>query len=174
MGLRNAVMGVGALAVLVWTNPYVMVQVLGILVLVVLPSMWFGRRVRKLSRASQDRVADSSAIAAEVLNAIPVVQSYTAEVREADRFDASTENAFRTAVRRTKARSVLVAFIIIATSARAALGPVPGHASRAARATSRPATWARPWSTWPSSRARRRCSARSTATCCAPPAPPNG
>ena len=117
MGLRNAVMGVGALAILVWTNPYVMVQVLGILVLVVLPSMWFGRRVRKLSRASQDRVADSSAIAAEVLNAIPVVQSYTAESREAARFDASTDSAFRTAVRRTKARSVLVAFIIIATSA---------------------------------------------------------
>ncbi|RYF34078.1 MAG: ATP-binding cassette domain-containing protein [Comamonadaceae bacterium] len=117
MGLRNAVMGAGALAMLVWTNPYVMVQVLGILVLVVLPSMWFGRRVRKLSRASQDRVADSSAIAAEVLNAIPVVQSYTAESREATRFDASTTAAFRTAVRRTKARSVLVAFIIIATSA---------------------------------------------------------
>ncbi|MET3180616.1 ABC transporter transmembrane domain-containing protein [Variovorax sp. NFACC27] len=117
MGLRNAVMGVGALAVLIWTNPYVMVQVLGILVLVVLPSMVFGRRVRKLSRASQDRVADSSAIAAEVLNAIPVVQSYTAEGREAARFSGSTENAFRTAVRRTRARSVLVAFIIIATSA---------------------------------------------------------
>ena len=117
MGLRNAVMGIGALGILVWTNPYVMVQVLGILVLVVLPSMWFGRRVRKLSRASQDRVADSSAIAAEVLNAIPVVQSYTAEAREAARFDASTDSAFRTAVNRTKARSVLVAFIIIATSA---------------------------------------------------------
>jgi ATP-binding cassette subfamily B protein len=117
MGLRNAVMGIGALAVLVWTNPYVMVQVLGGLVLVVLPSMWFGRRVRKLSRASQDRVADSSAIAAEVLNAIPVVQSYTAEVREAARFDASTDDAFRVAVRRARARSVLVAFIIIATSA---------------------------------------------------------
>ncbi len=117
MGLRNAVMGAGALAMLVWTNPYVMTQVLLILVLVVVPSMWFGRRVRRLSRASQDRVADSSAIAAEVLNAIPVVQSYTAEAREAARFDASTENAFRTAVRRSKARSVLVAFIIIATSA---------------------------------------------------------
>ncbi|GAA4333033.1 ABC transporter ATP-binding protein/permease [Variovorax defluvii] len=117
MGLRNAVMGIGALAMLVWTNPYVMFQVLGILVLVVLPSMWFGRRVRRLSRASQDRVADSSAIAAEVLNAIPVVQSYTAESREAARFDASTDDAFRTAVRRTRARSVLVAFIIIATSA---------------------------------------------------------
>ena len=117
MGLRNAVMGIGALAMLIWTNPYVMFQVLGILVLIVLPSVWFGRRIRKLSRASQDRVADSSAIAAEVLNAIPVVQSYTAESREADRFNLSTDNAFKTAVRRSKARAVLVAFIIIATSA---------------------------------------------------------
>ena len=117
MGLRNSVMGIGALAMLIWTNPYVMFQVLGILVLVVVPALWFGRRVRKLSRASQDRIADSSAIAAEVLNAIPVVQSYTAETREAQRFTASTDNAFDTAVRRTKARSVLVAFIIIATSA---------------------------------------------------------
>ncbi|MDP3356732.1 MAG: ABC transporter transmembrane domain-containing protein, partial [Polaromonas sp.] len=116
MGLRNAVMGVGALAMLVYTNPYLMVQVLVVLVLIVLPSVWFGRRVRKLSRASQDRVADSSAIAAEVLNAIPVVQSYTAENREAARFDTSTENAFVTAIRRTRARSVLIAFIIIATS----------------------------------------------------------
>ena len=117
MGLRNAVMGVGALIMLVYTNPYLMVQVLGVLVLVVLPAAWFGRRVRKLSRASQDRVADSSAIAAEVLNAIPVVQSYTAEAREAARFNVSTTDAFNVAVRRTAARSVLIAFIIIATSA---------------------------------------------------------
>jgi ATP-binding cassette subfamily B protein len=117
MGLRNAVMGVGALGILIWTNPVVMLQVLLVLVLIVLPSLWFGRRVRKLSRASQDRVADSSAIAAEVLNAIPVVQSYTAESREAKRFNVSTDNAFQTAIRRTRARSVLVAFIIIATSA---------------------------------------------------------
>ncbi len=117
MGLRNAVMGIGALGMLVYTNPYLMVQVGGVLVLIVAPSVWFGRRVRKLSRASQDRVADSSAIAAEVLNAIPVVQSYTAESREAARFNVSTTNAFSVAIRRTKARSVLVAFIIIATSA---------------------------------------------------------
>ena len=115
MGLRNTVMGIGAMAMLVVTNPYVMTQVLGILVLVVLPSLFFGRRVRKLSRASQDRVADSSAIAAEVLNAIPVVQSYTQEEREARRFDTSTENAFATAVTRTRMRSMLVAFIITAT-----------------------------------------------------------
>jgi len=117
MGLRNTVMGIGALGMLIWTNPYVMLQVLTLLVLVIVPSLWFGRRVRKLSRASQDRVADSSAIAAEVLNAIPVVQSYAAEERESARFNASTDSAFETAVKRTKARSVLVAFIIIATSA---------------------------------------------------------
>ena len=117
MGLRNVVMGLGALVMLIYTNPIVMIQVFGVLVLIVLPSVWFGRRVRKLSRASQDRVADSSAIAAEVLNAIPVVQSFTAEVRESARFDKSTGDAFQVAVRRTAARSVLVAFIIIATSA---------------------------------------------------------
>ncbi|MCG2593984.1 ATP-binding cassette domain-containing protein [Ramlibacter sp. XY19] len=117
LGLRNLVMGVGALGMLVVTHPYVMTQVLLVVLLVVLPAMWFGRRVRKLSRASQDRVADSSAIAAEVLNAIPVVQSYAAETREAQRFDDATENAFRTGIRRTKARAALVAFVIIANAA---------------------------------------------------------
>ena len=117
MGLRNAVMGIGALGILIWTNPYVMLQVLGALVLIVMPAMYFGRKVRKLSRASQDRIADSSAIAAEVLNAIPVVQSYAAEDKEAARFDLSTNNGFKTAVTRSKARAILVAFIIIATSA---------------------------------------------------------
>ncbi|HEX5739553.1 MAG TPA: ABC transporter transmembrane domain-containing protein, partial [Hydrogenophaga sp.] len=117
MGLRNTFMGLGALIMLVVSHPYVMIQVLLVIGLVVLPTMWFGRRVRKLSRASQDRVADSSAIAAEVLNAIPIVQSYTAEDREAQRFDASTEHAFDTAVRRSRARAGLVAFIIIANAA---------------------------------------------------------
>ena len=117
MGLRNLVMGVGAIGMLVYTNPYLMLQIIGALIIIVAPSVIFGRRVRKLSRASQDRVADSSAIAAEVLNAIPVVQSYTAEGREATRFNASSTNAFNVAIRRSKARTVLVAFIIIATSA---------------------------------------------------------
>ena len=115
MGLRNTVMGIGALAALIVTNPWVMTQVLGILVLVVLPSLYFGRRVRKLSRASQDRVADSSAIAAEVLAEIPVVQSYVQEQREAARFDRSTEDAFQTARKRTRVRALLVAFMISAT-----------------------------------------------------------
>ena len=115
LGLRNTVMGIGALGMLVATNPRVMLPVLGILALVVLPTLVIGRRVRRLSRASQDRVADSSAIAAEVLNAIPVVQSYAQQQREAARFDGATERAFETARRRTQVRSVLVAFIIIAT-----------------------------------------------------------
>jgi ATP-binding cassette subfamily B protein len=117
LGLRNTVMGLGALAMLVITHPYVMSLVLAAVALVVLPAMVFGRRVRKLSRASQDRVADTSAIAAEVLNAIPVVQSYTAEQREAGRFGDATEGAFATGVRRTRARAVLVAFVIIANAA---------------------------------------------------------
>ena len=54
MGLRNAVMGIGALAMLVWTNPYVMSWVLLAIVLVVVPTMWIGRRVRRLSRDSAE------------------------------------------------------------------------------------------------------------------------
>jgi ATP-binding cassette subfamily B protein len=117
MGLRNAVMGVGALAMLVWAHPTVMLQLVVTVVLVVWPATMYGRRVRRLSRASQDRVADASSIATEILNAMPVVQSYTAESREADRFASATEQGFQTAVRRTRARSVVVAFIIIANAA---------------------------------------------------------
>ena len=116
MGLRNAVIGLGALVMLVWTNPYTMAVVLLMMVLVVLPGMWIGRRVRRLSRTSQDCVADSSAIAAEILNAVPVVQSYTAEPQEVTRFANATESAFSAAVRRTRARAALVAFIIIANA----------------------------------------------------------
>ncbi len=117
MGLRNLVMGLGAIVMLVWTNPVLMLQVLAVLVLVVLPSVYLGRRVRRLSRASQDRVADASAIASEVLNAIPVVQSYNAQEREAQRFVESTRQALLTALRRIRARSVLVGFIILMSSA---------------------------------------------------------
>ena len=68
MGLRNLVMGAGALLMLVWTNPVLMLQVVAVLAAVIFPSVYLGRRVRRLSRANQDRVADSSAIASEVLN----------------------------------------------------------------------------------------------------------
>jgi ATP-binding cassette subfamily B protein len=117
MGLRNAVMGIGALGMLVWHHPLMMAQVAVGLLLVIAPSVWMGRRVRRLSRASQDRVADASALASEILNAITVVQSFTAQVRESLRFKTATDNAFHAALRRTKARSWLVGFIMSATSA---------------------------------------------------------
>ncbi|PUE33972.1 ABC transporter transmembrane domain-containing protein [Limnohabitans sp. Jir72] len=117
MGLRNLVMGAGALIMLVWTNPVLMLQVVAVLAAVIFPSVYLGRRVRRLSRANQDRVADSSAIASEVLNAISVVQSYTAEGRETRRFIESTARALGTALGRIRARAVLVGFIIMASSA---------------------------------------------------------
>ena len=117
MGLRNAVMGLGALGMLVWHHPLMMAQVCVGLLLVIVPSMWMGRRVRRLSRDSQDRVADASALASEVLNAITVVQSYTAQGREASRFEHSTNAAFRSAIRRSTARSALVTFVMVTTSA---------------------------------------------------------
>ena len=66
--------------------------------------MWFGRRVRKLSRASQDRGGRSSAIAAEVLNAIPVVQSYTAEEPRSRALRRLDDDAFprRSSVQRAR------------------------------------------------------------------------
>ena len=132
MGLRNLVMGIGALGMLIYANPTVMLQVLAVLLAIIAPSVWFGRRVRRLSRASQDRVADASAIAAEVLNAIPVVQSHNAQGREATRFADSTTRAFETAIRRSMARAALVAFIIVATSAALLWGLYQGTQAVAA------------------------------------------
>jgi ATP-binding cassette subfamily B protein len=113
MGLRNAVLFVGGIAMLVATSPRLMLTVVGIIVLVVAPAMLIGRRVRKLSRASQDRIADSSAIAGEVLNAVPVVQSYTQEPAETRKFSDANERAFGASIRRTGTRALLVAFLVI-------------------------------------------------------------
>ncbi|MGA1732897.1 MAG: ABC transporter transmembrane domain-containing protein, partial [Burkholderiaceae bacterium] len=117
MGLRNVVMGLGALLMLVYTNPWLMLQVLALMLLVVWPSAWLGRRVRRLSRANQDRMADSSAMATEVLAAISVVQSHNAEGREGARFAQAVRQTVGAALRRARARAVLVGFIILTTSA---------------------------------------------------------
>jgi len=112
MGLRSAVMGIGAIALLIATSPMLMLTVVGIIALVVLPALWIGRRVQRLSRASQDRIADTSGIAGEVLNAVPVVQSYTQEDAEARRFSVANETAFTTAIRRIGTRAAFTAFLI--------------------------------------------------------------
>ena len=126
MGLRNVVLFIGSLAMLVWTVPRVAVTVIALLAFVVVPTIWISRRVRRLSRASQDRLADSSAIAAEVLNAIPVVQSYGQQDREADRFATATEATFATSIRRTRTRAWLTAFIIVSAFGSAIFGLYSG------------------------------------------------
>jgi ATP-binding cassette subfamily B protein len=113
MGLRNAVLFVGGIAMLIATSPRLMLTVVGIIVLVVAPAMLIGGRVRRLSRASQDRIADSSAIAGEVLNAVPVVQSFTQETTETRKFSDANERAFATSIRRTGTRALLTAFLIV-------------------------------------------------------------
>jgi ATP-binding cassette subfamily B protein len=126
MGLRSAVLFVGSFGMLVWTVPRLAFTVIGLLVFVILPAMWIGRRVRRLSRDSQDRLADTSAIAAEVLNAIPIVQAYGQQGREIDRFSRATEATFSTAVRRTRARAWLTAFVIAAAFGSAIYGLYAG------------------------------------------------
>jgi ATP-binding cassette subfamily B protein len=126
MGLRNAVLFAGSLAMLVITVPRLAVTVIALLAFVVVPTIWIGRRVRRLSRASQDRLADSSAIAAEILNAIPVVQSYGQQLRETQRFDRATEATFATSIRRTRARAWLTVFIIVSAFGSAIFGLYSG------------------------------------------------
>jgi ATP-binding cassette subfamily B protein len=113
VALRNALLFIGGLAMLFVTSAKLSSIILGLLVLVVVPIVLFGRRVRKLSRDSQDRIADASAMAGEMLNAMPTVQAFTHERIEAERFGASVENAFVTAMRRIRARAFLTMLAIV-------------------------------------------------------------
>ncbi|WP_036247113.1 ABC transporter transmembrane domain-containing protein [Massilia sp. BSC265] len=113
LALRNTLLFAGGLVMLFVTSPKLTAIILGLLVLVVLPIVLFGRRVRKLSRDSQDRIADASALAGEILNAMPTVQSFTHEGIEAGRFGASVEGAFQTAIRRIHARATLTMLAIV-------------------------------------------------------------
>jgi len=113
MGLRNAVLFAGGLVMLMATSVRLAALIVGLLALVILPILLAGRRVRRLSRTSQDRVADSSALAGETLSAIQIVQAYAREDFEAARFRESAEGAFQAAVRRTRARAVLTAMAIV-------------------------------------------------------------
>jgi ATP-binding cassette subfamily B protein len=113
LALRNTLLFIGGLAMLFVTSARLTSIILGLLVLVVVPIVLYGRRVRTLSRDSQDRIADASALAGEILNAMPTVQAFTGERREAQRFGASVEHAFSTAMRRIRARSVLTMLAIV-------------------------------------------------------------
>ena len=113
MALRNILLFVGGLVMLFFTSVKLSSIILGLLVLVVVPIVLFGRRVRKLSRDSQDRIADASAMAGEILNAMPTVQAFTHEHIESSRFKASVESAFGTAMKRIRARALLTMVAIV-------------------------------------------------------------
>src|SRR3569832_494261 len=113
MALRNALLFVGGLAMLFITSVKLTSIILVMLLAEVLPIVLFGRRVRKLSRASQDRIADASALAGEILNAMPTVQAFTHESAESGRFGASVESAFATAMQRIRARVLLSLLVFL-------------------------------------------------------------
>ncbi|MCC6592424.1 MAG: ATP-binding cassette domain-containing protein [Xanthomonadales bacterium] len=115
VALRSLVMLVGALVMLVITSPKLSLLIVLGIPLVVAPILIFGRRVEKLSRESQDRIADSSAIAGETLNAIHTVQANVAEERESDRFGDAVLRTLATAKKRIRMRATLTAAAILLT-----------------------------------------------------------
>lgn len=114
MGLRSLFQFIGGMVMLAVTSFYLFSLNFGLMMLLALPIFLIGRKVKKLSRESQDKIADASALAGEILNAVPTVQAYTQELRETQRFAASAELSFSTAIRRTRVRAALTALIITA------------------------------------------------------------
>ena len=113
MAIRNAVLGAGSLVMLFLTSWKLTLLVLLGVPLVVLPILFFGRKVRKLSRMSQDRVADLGAHIDETLHEIRVVQAYVHENADRRLFGRRIEEAFATAVSRIRSRAGLIAAVIV-------------------------------------------------------------
>lgn len=112
IALRSALMLLGGMAMMLVTSAWLASVMIVLLLLIVLPLWAMGRRVRKMSRASQDKVADTSAMAGEVLNAVTTVQAFVREAYEQKRFDTAVEAAFGEAKKRITARSFLTAVTI--------------------------------------------------------------
>lgn len=113
IALRASLNLVGATIMLAVTSPRLMGMILLLVPIVIVPIILIGRRVRLLSRASQDRVADTSGLAGETLNAISTVQAYTLEGLQSDRFADGVRVAFQTAVRRIRLRALLTGTSIL-------------------------------------------------------------
>jgi ATP-binding cassette subfamily B protein len=113
VALRSAVMFSGGLLMMLATSAWLAGVMLALLLLVVLPMWALGRRVRRMSRSSQDKVADTSALAGEVLGAMTTVQAFVREPYELKRFTGAVESAFREARSRIRLRSTLTATAII-------------------------------------------------------------
>lgn len=113
LALRSSISTTGALIILLITNLKLTLVILGCVPLVLLPILIFGRRVRSLSRQSQDSIADVGTYAGEIINQIKTVQSYTREDYERASFGAEVERAFAIARRRVKQRAILMAAVIV-------------------------------------------------------------
>jgi len=113
VALRNLIMGVGGVIYLFTLAPKLTLALVIAIPLIVLPIVWFGRRLRNVSRTSQDRVADVGAMVAEVLGAMRIVQAFNQEGREEARFAAAVESTFTTAKRRILLRAAMTAIIIM-------------------------------------------------------------
>jgi ATP-binding cassette subfamily B protein len=112
VAMRNLVNLSGGLILMFVTSFRLAALVIGAVVLVLLPMILFGRWVRKLSRASQDSIAETAARGTETLNAVPTVQAFTQEAYERREFGGAVERAFGYAQQRTKARALLTAVAI--------------------------------------------------------------
>jgi len=111
--LRSTVSFAGSLVLLLLTNLKLALIIFALIPTVLAPMLIFGRRVRRLSRDSQDRVADTSGLAGETLNAIQTVQAFTLETLHGKRYDDMVERSFATAVKRTRVRAWLIALAIM-------------------------------------------------------------
>jgi ATP-binding cassette subfamily B protein len=107
--LRSLISVAGSLVMLAVTSLKLTAIIVVMIPLLIAPLVILGRRVRKLSRSSQDRIADTSGLADETLNAIQTVQAFTLETLNSDRFGAAVEDSFDAAVKRTRVRSTLTA-----------------------------------------------------------------
>ncbi|MDI1297126.1 MAG: ABC transporter transmembrane domain-containing protein [bacterium] len=112
VALRNLVTGIGGLIYLFAIAPKLAAMLLLGIPAILIVMIGLGRRVRSLSRASQDRLADVGSITSEVLGAMKIVQAFGQQRREADRFDGIVAAGFATAKKRIRLRAVMTAVVI--------------------------------------------------------------
>ncbi|OYW16213.1 MAG: ABC transporter [Novosphingobium sp. 12-64-8] len=112
IALRNTIMGVGGIGYLFTLAPTLTAGMLIGIPLVLGPIAWFGKRLRTVSRSSQDRVADVGVLVSEVMGAMKVVQAFGQEPREQERFAAAVERTFDTARRRIMIRAAMTSVVI--------------------------------------------------------------
>ena len=113
VALRSLVTVVGSIAMLFVTSPHLALYALVGIPLAVLPIVVGGRRLQKMSRASQDRVADANMLATETLGAVRTVQAHAREPHERNRFGAALDLAVATAKRRIGAQAIVTAVAIV-------------------------------------------------------------